>query len=443
MTGRATNGDDGGWQIDDGRRKALKPLAIVSLHASPVAPLGSGENGGMNVYVRAVCEELSRRGIPTEVFTRRSAASTPERLRLAEHSWVNALAVGPAEDLDKAQLVDLLPAFAEATLAVARRRRMSFGLVHSHYWLSGWVGARLRDEWKLPWFHTFHTLARVKNARAAEGSVMEPDYRIAVEQMIVRDCDRLIASSAQEAEDLLHFYGAGRGRVSIVAPGVDLATFTPTAGNDLRRQHGLGDAPVVVFAGRLERLKGAEIVVKALAMLPHEGSRPGPILLLIGDDSHNGAAESAASGGERARLMALARQLGIEARVRFLGAVDQHALAGYLSLAAVCVVPSYNESFGLVALEAAACGTPVVAARVGGLPTIVKDGLTGYTVQSHDPAQYAERIGRLLADGELRQCFSRRSRLVAAQFTWTETVDRLLQEYATPLAPELRPAVAG
>jgi len=167
------------------------------------------------------------------------------------------------------------------------------------------------------------------------------------------------------------------------------------------------------------------------------------VLLVIGDDSHNGARESQASGGERARLLALARTLGVDQQVRFIGSVDQEALAGYLSLAAVCVVPSYSESFGLVALEAAACGTPVVAARVGGIPAIVKDGLTGFTLVSHDPAQYAERIGRLLLDDELGRCFSRRSRLVATQFSWQETVDRLVAEYAAPRVPELRPAVAG
>jgi len=150
----------------------LKPLAIVSLHASPVAALGAGENGGMNVYVRAVCEELSGRGIATEVFTRRSSAQGPDRTRLAERSWVTRLAVGPAEDIDKARLFDLLPDFSEAILSEQRRRRTGYSLIHSHYWLSGWVASRLRDEWGVPWFHTFHTLARVKNERAAEGAIV-------------------------------------------------------------------------------------------------------------------------------------------------------------------------------------------------------------------------------------------------------------------------------
>ena len=411
----------------------MKPLAIVSLHASPVAALGAGENGGMNVYVRAVCEELSGRGIATEVFTRRSSAQGPDRTRLAERSWVTRLAVGPAEDIDKARLFDLLPDFSEAILSEQRRRRTGYSLIHSHYWLSGWVASRLRDEWGLPWFHTFHTLARVKNERAAEGAIVEPQHRIAVEQGIVRNCDRLIASSTQEADDLIRLYGASRSRLSVVAPGVDLHVFAQRSTAALRRRLGLGDARVVVFAGRLERLKGAETVIRAMAHLVGEGGQPEPpVLLVIGADSQNGASESRLSGGEQARLVALSDSLGISGQVRFLGSVDQPALASYLSLAA-----------GLVALEAAACGTPVVAARVGGLPTIVKDGLTGFTLVSHEPAQYAERIGRLLADEELRLCFSRRSRLVATQFTWKDTVDRLVAEYTTHPQPVLRPAVAG
>jgi D-inositol-3-phosphate glycosyltransferase len=397
----------------------------------------------MNVAIRAVCEELSQRGIATEVFTRRTDPDGDDRIRLADKSWVTRMAVGPATELAKQQLVDLLPAFADAVLAEQRRRRISYSLIHSHYWLSGWVGARLRDAWKLPWFHTFHTLARVKNEQAAEGAVLEPEYRIAVEQMIVRECDRLIASSAQEADDLVRLYGGLRSRLAVVAPGVDLDLFTPRPTATLRQQLGIGASAAIVFAARLERLKGAEIAIRALAQLASDSSQTAPVLLVIGDDSQNGAMESRSSGGERARLQALASSLGIESRVRFLGAVDHAALADYLSLAAVCVVPSYSESFGLVALEAAACGTPVVGARVGGLPTIVKDGLTGFTLVSHDPAQYAERLGRLLADEELRRCFSRRSRLVATQLTWQATVDRLLTEYAVPSLPELRPAAAG
>ena len=425
------------------RRDSLKPIALVSLHASPLAGLGSGENGGLNVYVRAVCAELSRRGIQTEVFTRRSTRGGPDRLQLAERSWVTRLQAGPAGEFDKAQLFDLVPAFTQSLLQEVSTRRLDFSLIHSHYWLSGWVAARLRDEWHLPWFHTAHTLARVKNEHAAPGAVLEPEHRIAVEQAIVRECDRLVASSPAEADDLVSLYGADRRRVSVVPPGVDLSIFKPRAAGGLRRKLGLEDRRLIVFAGRLERLKGAEILLRAFAILSRNREELAPLsLLVIGEDSHNGAQESRAAGGERARLTDAARRLGILGQVRFIGALSQPALARYLSLADVCVVPSASESFGLVALEAQASGTPVVSARVGGLPSIVKDGLTGYTLVSRDPASYAERIGRLLQDEELRRCFSRRSRLVASQFTWEATVERLLSEYARPVRV-LEPAAAG
>ena len=426
------------------KEATVKPLAIVSMHASPIAALGSGENGGMNVYIRAVCEELSRRGIPTEVFTRRSSADGPDRTRLAANSWVTQLRAGPASSVGKGRLFDLLPTFTQALLEQQRRRQTEYSLIHSHYWLSGWAAARLRDEWKLPWFHTFHTLARVKNERAAEGAVLEPDHRIAVEQSVVRNSDRLIASSVQEADDLVRLYSAARELVSVVPPGVDLRVFGPRPSAALRAELGLADARVIVFAGRLERLKGAETLMRAFGILANDRLVAAPVaLVIIGGDSQNGASESRATGGERARLEAMASKLGVSDQVHFVGSVNQATLATYLNLASVCVVPSYSESFGLVALEAEACGTPVVAARVGGLPTIVKDGLTGYTLVSRDPARYADRIARLLSDEELRRCFSRRSRLVATQFTWQSTVDRLLAEYTAPRQPALAPAIAG
>lgn len=419
-----------------------RPLAIVSVHASPLAALGSQENGGMNVYVRAVCEELSRHGVHTEVFTRRTDAAGPDRIRLAERSWVTRLSAG-VPDAGKHDLFDLLPAFTRAVLAEQQRRGVAYGLIHSHYWLSGWVARRLRDEWGIPWFHTAHTLARVKNERAAAGSMLEPRHRIAVEQAVVRDCDRLVASTVTEADDLVRLYGADWSRLAVVPPGVNLDVFGPRPTSDLRARLGLRDARVVLFAGRFERLKGAETLIHAFAMLQRERPVPQPLaLIMLGDDSHNGAMESRRQGGERKRLEALAGRLGVGSSVRFLGAVAQGALASYLSLADVCVVPSYTESFGLVALEAAACGTPVVAARVGGLPAIVKDGLTGYTIPSHEPRLYAQRIAQLLQDDELRRCFSRRSRMVATQFTWERTAERLLEEYGRTDLRELQPAVS-
>jgi D-inositol-3-phosphate glycosyltransferase len=397
----------------------------------------------MNVYVRSVCEELSRHGVATEVFTRRTDEGGPDRVRLAELSWVTRMRVGGPAIPAKDDLFDLLPAFTQAVLAEQQRRGVDYRLVHSHYWLSGWVARQLKAEWGLPWFHTAHTLARVKNERAAAGAIVEPEHRIAVEQAVVRDSDRLVASTMAEAEDLIRLYGADWSHLTVVPPGVSLKVFGPRPTRELRLRLGLRDARVILFAGRLERLKGAETLLEAFAILQRQPPVTQPLaLIVIGDDSHNGATESQADGGERRRLEAVAARLGIAGSIRFMGAVAQGALATYLSLADVCVVPSYTESFGLVALEAAACGTPVVAARVGGLPAIVKDGLTGYTIPGQQPRLYAERIGQLLQDDELRRCFSRRSRMVATQFSWERTVERLLEEYRRAEVEELQPAVA-
>jgi D-inositol-3-phosphate glycosyltransferase len=397
----------------------------------------------MNVYIRSVCEELSRRGVPTEVFTLRTDGAGPDRVRLAERSWVTRITAGAPPDAPKDDLFDLLPAFTRAVLAEQQRRGTDYRLIHSHYWLSGWVASRLRDEWNVSWFHTAHTLARVKNEGAAAGSIPEPEQRMAVEQAVVRDCDRMVASTMAEAEDLIRLYAADWSRLTVVSPGVNLKVFGPRPTTDLRARLGLQNHRVILFAGRFERLKGAETLLEAFAILQREQPVPQPLtLIMIGDDSYNGAAESREQGGERKRLQGLAAKLGINDSVRFLGAVAQGALASYLSLADVCVVPSYSESFGLVALEAEACGTPVVAARVGGLPAIVKDGLTGYTIPGHEPRLYAERIAQLLQDDELRRCFSRRSRMVATQFTWERTAERLLEEYNRTELQELEPAVS-
>jgi D-inositol-3-phosphate glycosyltransferase len=244
-----------------------RPLAIVSIHASPLAALGSQENGGMNVYVRSVCEELSRHGVPTEVFTRRTDDTGPDRVRLADLSWVTRIKAGEPTAAAKDDLFDLLPAFTQGVLAEQQRRALDYRLIHSHYWLSGWVGRQLKAEWRIPWFHTAHTLARVKNERAAAGSLPEPDHRIAVEQAIVRDSDRLVASTMAEAEDLIRLYGADWSHLTVVPPGVSLKLFGPRPTRELRLRLGLRDTRVILFAGRLERLKGAETLLEAFALL--------------------------------------------------------------------------------------------------------------------------------------------------------------------------------
>jgi len=417
-------------------------VAVLSYHASPLAALGSDENGGMNVYVREACQALLRRGIPTDIFTRRTDSQQPDAIAIGPGSWLLYITAGRAAPLEKQELPRHVAAFEEGVLALARAREVRYAAVHSHYWLSGQAARGVADRWEVPWFHNAHTLGRVKNAHAAEGAVLESEQRIQAEEAIAAWCDVLIASTDAEAEDLMRLYGAPAGKIKVVPPGVDGGWFRPRRTAALRRRLGLEGQRVVLFAGRLERLKGVETLLKAFALLPglrRSGGTPA-CLLIVGGDSANGALESRAHAGERRRLMQRARELGVAGAVRFLGPVGHDALPEYYSLADVCVVPSFTESFGLVALESQACGTPVVASRVGGLAVLVKDGVTGFTVPDHSARAFAERIARLIDHPALRRELGRRGRLLAQSYTWERTGERLAALYgARTLALEAVP----
>lgn len=417
-------------------------LAVVSVHTSPIAELGGHENGGLNVYVRETSLELGRRGIGTDIFTRRTHADQPEVVMLTPRSRLIHITAGPPVPLEKGEQWAHLPAFAEAVRAWTEGSHGIYAAVHSHYWLSGWVAARLAGGLQVPWLHTAHTLGRVKNALAAEGAVLESDQRIQVEEAIVRSSDVLIASTQAELHDLVELYGAAPGKIRVIPGGVDSDRFRPRRSAALRRQLGLEGRRVVLFIGRLERLKGVETLLKAFALLGAQrrsGAAPAH-LLIIGGDSTNGRLESRSHDGEARRLLQRARELGIGDAVQFLGPVGHDRLPAYYSLADVCVVPSFSESFGLVALEAQACGTPVVASRVGGLAQLVKDGLTGFTILDHSERAFAERIAQLLDHPRLRAQFGRRGRLLAHNYSWEQTGARLEELYRTidlPLAHSL------
>ncbi len=415
-------------------------VAILSVHTSPIAELGGHENGGMNVYVRETCRELARRGIATDIFTRRTHPDQPQALSLAPRSRLIHVTAGPPAPLEKGDQFAHLPEFVEEVYAWAQSSREAYAAVHSHYWLSGWVAAQLAGRWHVPWLHTAHTLGRVKNALAAEGAVLESDERIQVEQAIVRHSDVLIASTHAESDDLVELYGAAPGKIRVIPGGVDSETFRPRRSAALRRRLGLEGRRVVLFIGRLERLKGVETLLKAfvlLGTLRRRGAAPAH-LLIIGGDSTNGRLESRSHNGEAGRLLQRAHELGVGNAVQFLGPVGHDRLPAYYSLADVCVVPSFSESFGLVALEAQACGTPVVASRVGGLAQLVKDGLTGFTIPDHSERLFAERIAELLDHPRLRAQFGRRGRLLAHNYSWEQTGERLEELYRTITLPLAR-----
>jgi D-inositol-3-phosphate glycosyltransferase len=378
--------------------------------------LGQNGNGGLNVYVREVASAFSDRGIATDIFTRTQSPDDPSIESLAPLSRVIYLPAG--RSLDKYTLYDEVPAFAAGVRAFAEREHLSYDMLYSHYWLSGEVACLLRPEMGVAWAHTAHTLGLVKNRTLASGARPEPALRIRVEGEIAQQADLLIGSTPDEADDLVRLYGADPTRVHVVAPGIDLATFQPLDRAEARRKIGYGPGRVLLFVGRLERLKGVDVAIRALALLrdrAHDDLR----LIVLGEDVRDG------DESEKERLKQVAAASGVRDRVDFLGSVAHHELPYFYAAADVCVMPSYSESFGLVALEAQACGRPVVASGVSGLRSVVRDEVSGYLIDGHDPAIYAERIGRLLADPELAQQMGRRGRLLAQRFSWTRTADRL------------------
>lgn len=395
-------------------------IAVVSMHTSPTASLGESANGGMNVYIREISAAFSRCGIATDVFTRRVGADDPAVERIAPLGRVVYLPAGH-DHSDKYQLQHHVEEFAAEALAFIDEQRLEYQLLYSHYWLSGLVARSLRQSLGLPWVHTAHTLGKVKNRQLAPGAKPEPVERIRAEREIAVEADRLIASTDDEREDLVELYGADRDRIAVVAPGIDLATFFPMPKEEAQRKIGFPDQRLLLFVGRLERLKGVETILRAMALAAdrrHQDAR----LLVLGEDSRD------AEQSEKDRLRGLAAELGIADRVEFLGSVAHHELPYFYAAAEACLMPSYSESFGLVGLEAQACGCAVIASNVSGLASVVREGVTGYLVDGHNPAEWADRILRLLNDPESAEQMGRRGVLLAQRFPWGLAADRVWAE---------------
>ena len=406
--------------------KALpRRIAVISVHTSPLDQPGTGDAGGLNVYVVETAKRLAKRGIEVDIYTRATRADLMQEVALAPGVRVRHVEAGPFGGLRKEDLPGQLCAMTSGILrAGAMEAENYYDLVHSHYWLSGHVGWLASERWNVPLVHTMHTTAKVKNAALAVGDIPEPHVRIIGEEQVVRASSVLVANTVQEAVELETFYDADPAHVVVAHPGVDLDTFSPADGRSAARAR-LGirdDAVMLLFVGRIQPLKAPDVLIDSAAELlrMNPGLRDRLKVVVCGGPSGTGLERPAA-------LLELAALRGID--VDFVPPQSREVLADYYRAANLVAVPSHSESFGLVAVEAQACGTPVIAHAVGGLLTAVSNNVSGILVQGHDPKAWASRINELITCDVCPKRLSAGAVRHAALFSWDRTVDNLLDAY--------------
>jgi len=411
----------------------ISQVCMLSVHTCPRAMLGGKDTGGMNVYVRELSRELARRGITVDVFTRLQNPDVPSVCMddLGPGGNVFHVPAGPEEPYPKNLVYDHLPEFVEGVKRYAAESGRRYDVIHSHYWLSGLVAQELRAAWGTPFVHMFHTLGKLKDMVAQRPEERESERRITSEAEIMRSANRLVAASPLEKAQMASLYGADPCKVEVIPPGVDLELFYPRQSAEAKAHLGLcPEQHVVLFVGRIEALKGIDTLLRAMAVVTQQFPpwREELCVAIIGGDAD---VPPGALDAEMARLHRLRAELGIEDLVTFLGARAQDALPDYYSAADVVVMPSHYESFGMVALEAMACGTPVVASRVGGLTYTVLHGVTGLHVPERNPEALAQEIIRLIQDPELRERLGRQAQRVAQCYGWQSTGDRIVDLYSS------------
>lgn len=410
-------------------------IAMISVHTCPLATLGGKDTGGMNVYVRELARELGRRGIAVDVYTRSQDPHIPRVRWFGENARVIHIAAGPARPVGKDALWQYIPAFAAQVRRSAAAEGLTYDIVHSHYWLSAVAARALREAgWKAPIVHMFHTLAAAKEAAGQGQGYREDPRRLTAEEEIVRFADAIVAATPLDREQMISYYGAPEGRIHIIPPGVNLDRFRPIAREAARGHVGspcnpCEEAHMLLYVGRMDPLKGVDDLLRALPYVAQDLPAGWPCqtcLALIGGDAES---SDESLRREMARLEQLKHELGLSSLATFLGRRDQDELPYYYSAADVCIVPSHYESFGMVALESLACGTPVVASRVGGLTYIIEDGVNGFLVPTGDSLALAHRIAQLLEDCQLRRQMGLYGMELAKEYAWPRIADRVVALY--------------
>jgi len=401
-------------------------VAMVSVHTSPMDQPGMGDSGGMNVYIREVAERLADQGVAVDVFTRCAGRGVPTVEEVVPGSRIIQVHAGPCSPVPKENLPPLVPQFLSGILDHRHREEVAYDVVHSHYWLSGWVGRSAKEIWGVPLVASFHTLGKVKNHSLATGEGPEPAARLAGEERVVERADRILAPTPAEAAHLVGLYGADPGRIRIVPGGVDHQIFFPRSRQEAKRRLHLAGVRLVLFVGRLQAHKGPDVAVRAMAeAVARDPATMSDVVLAVVGGPSGGSDRST----EVARLMDLASAVGVGDRVMFFPPQPQGRLADFYSAAEAVLVPSRSESFGLVSLEAQACGTPVVAAGTGGLRYVVHHGETGFLVPGYDPADYATRVLELLSHPRRARRMGEAATVHALRFSWDVTAGEILAVY--------------
>jgi len=415
-------------------------IAMISYHTCPLATLGGKDTGGMNVYVRDLTRELGRLGIHVDVFTRSQDEHVPHVLHdLGFGNRVVHVRAGPEQPLPKSELPAYLPEFAEGIRQFAQDKGLKYDLVHSHYWMSGIAAGMLAEAWGVPVVHMFHTLGEMKNRVATTASEKEGAYRLDGERKVLAMADRVVAATLAEQAQLQWLYKADPRKLVVIPPGVDTDHFYPIPADEAREFIGIPrEDRMVLFVGRIEPLKGVDTLIRAMACMHMTEMEKPAYLAVIGGEPDAGPDDMTA---EMARLQDLCSELAMDRMVVFLGKRGQDTLPYYYSAAEVLVMPSHYESFGMVALEAMACGTPVIASQVGGLAFLVQDGVTGYHVPNGDADALCARLTSLLADGGLRRQMGANAAAYARGYAWENVARQLVKVYESLLVKT--PAVDG